>query len=235
MKVSIILLAHNEVKNIAYEIDSIKDKILNKLNEYEFIISEDGSTDKTREIILRKKKEVDLIYFTSEVRRGSKNAMLESFKIATGDYVFIADSGRKFDFSDFWKLYNNIEGNDLVSGLRTNRKDQIYRIILTRLFNYFLKLTLNSRFKDCDSGFKIYKNEVLKKIINDEVVNPNFISAELCLKLQYYGHKFSEVPINYFQRDEVSKASPPLKIPSLIFNFFLNFFKFKNQLKKIIK
>ena len=65
MKVSIILLAHNEEKNIAYEIDSIKDKILNKLNEYEFIISEDGSTDKTREIILRKKKEVDLIYFTS--------------------------------------------------------------------------------------------------------------------------------------------------------------------------
>ena len=106
MKVSIILLAHNEEKNIAYEIDSIKDKILNKLNEYEFIISEDGSTDKTREIILKKKKEVDLIYFTSEVRRGSKNAMLESFKIATGDYIFIADSGRN--------LISQIFGNYII-------------------------------------------------------------------------------------------------------------------------
>ena len=66
-------------------------------------------------------------------------------------------------------------------------------------------------------------------------MNPNFISAELCLKLQYYGNKFKEVPINYFQRDEVSKASPPLGIPSLIFNFFLNFFKFRNQLRKIKK
>ena len=84
-------------------------------------------------------------------------SMLESFKIATGDYIFIADSGRKFDFSDFWKLYKYIGENDLVSGLRTNRKDQIYRIILTKLFNYFLKITLNSNFKDCDSGFKIYK------------------------------------------------------------------------------
>ena len=147
MKVSIILLAHNEEKNIAYEIDSIKNKILDKLDGYEFIISEDGSTDKTREIILKKKKEINLIYFTSEVRRGSKNAMLESFKIATGDYIFITDSGRKFDFSDFWKLHDHIEENDLVSGLRTNREDQIYRIILTRLFNYFLKITLNSRFK----------------------------------------------------------------------------------------
>ena len=75
MKVSIILLAHNEEKNIAYEIDSIKDKILNKLNEYEFIISEDGSTDKTREIILRKKKEVDLNLITS-----SKKEINNEFK-----------------------------------------------------------------------------------------------------------------------------------------------------------
>jgi len=233
MKVTIIILAHNEEKNISYEIDSIKKNILDKLNEYEFIIVEDGSIDKTREIILEKKKEINLIYFTSEVRRGSKDAMLESFKIATGDFVFITDSGRKFDFADFWKLYENIGENDLVSGLRTNRKDQIYRIVLTKLFNYFLKITLNSRFKDCDSGFKIYKNKVLQKIINNEVVNPNFISAELCLKLQYYGHKFTEIPVNYFQRDEISKASPPYKIPALILNFFLNFFKFKNQLKKI--
>lgn len=230
MKISIILLAHNEEKNISYEIESIKKNILNKLDQYELIIVEDGSTDKTREIILEKKKAIDFIYFTSEVRRGSKDAMLESFKIATGDYVFIADSGRKFDFNDFWKLHEHITKNDLVSGLRTHRQDQFYRIILTKLFNLFLKITLNSKFTDCDSGFKIYNNKILKKIIKNEVVNPNFISAELCLKIQYCGLKFKEVPINYFQRDEVSKASPPYKIPGLIINFFLNFLKFRKQL-----
>ena len=164
---------------------------------------------------------------------GSKEAMLESFKIASGDYVFIADSGRKFNFNDFWKLYENIEKYDLVSGLRINRKDQIYRIILTKLFNLFLKLSLNSKFKDCDSGFKIYKNTILQKIIQNEVVNPNFISAELCLKIQYSGYSFIEIPVEYFQRDEVSKASALYKIPILILNFLLNFFKFKTQLKKI--
>ena len=86
--------------------------------------------------------------------------MLESFKIASGDYIFIADSGRKFDFKDFWKLHEHIDENDLVSGLRTHRQDQLYRIILTKLFNYFLKITLNSNFKDSDSGFKIYNPKV---------------------------------------------------------------------------
>jgi len=233
MKISIILLAHNEEKNIGYEIDNIRKNILEKLKNYEFIISEDGSVDKTKDIINEKKKLINLKHFTSEKRRGSKEAMLESFKIANGDYVFIADSGRKFNFNDFWKLYENIEKYDLVSGLRINRKDQIYRIILTKLFNLFLKLSLNSKFKDCDSGFKIYKNSILQKIIQNEVVNPNFISAELCLKIQYSGYSFIEIPVEYFQRDEVSKASPLYKIPILILNFLLNFFKFKTQLKKI--
>ena len=110
----------------------------------------------------------------------------------------------------------------MVSGLRINRKDQIYRIILTKLFNLFLKLSLNSKFKDCDSGFKIYKNSILQKIIQNEVVNPNFISAELCLKIQYSGYSFIEIPVEYFQRDEVSKASPINKIPALIINFLLS-------------
>ena len=56
MKISIILLAYNEEKNISDEIDNIKEIILNKLENYEFIVAEDGSIDRTKEIILEKKK-----------------------------------------------------------------------------------------------------------------------------------------------------------------------------------
>ena len=54
MKISIILLAYNEEKNINDEIDSVQKIILDRLDNYEFIIAEDGSTDKTKEIILEK-------------------------------------------------------------------------------------------------------------------------------------------------------------------------------------
>ena len=54
MKISIILLVHNEEKNISYEIDSVKKNILDKLEDYEFIVVEDGSIDRTKEIILWK-------------------------------------------------------------------------------------------------------------------------------------------------------------------------------------
>ena len=95
--------------------------------------------------------------------------MLESFEIASGEYVFFADSGKKFDFNDFWKLFEIKEKYDLVSALRTSRHDQLYRIFLTKAFNVFLKVTLNSKFKDIDSGFKIFNRNFfwfLSHVIN---------------------------------------------------------------------
>ena len=233
MKISIILLVHNEEKNISYEIDSVKRNILDKLEDYEFIVVEDGSIDKTKEIILEKKKKLNFIYSTSDERRGVKKAMFESFKIASGDYIFFTDSGKKFDFNDFWKLYRLIDKYDLISGFRTSRQDQFYRIVLSKLFNYFLNITLNSKFKDIDSGFKIFNTKALKKATETISNNSDFFSAELCLRIQYYGFKFIEVPVNYYQRNEVSKALPPHKIPKLIFNFLINFPEFRKMIKKI--
>ena len=233
MKISIILLAYNEEKNINDEIDSVQKIILDRLDNYEFIIAEDGSTDKTKEIILEKQKKINFIYSTSDKRRGVRGAMLESFKIASGDYIFFADSGKKFDFNDFWKLYDLKEKYDLVSALRTSRQDQLYRIFLTKALNFFLKITLNSRFKDIDSGFKIFNKKALRKITSIESINSDFLSAELCLKLQYFKYNFTEIPVKYFQRKEDSKALPMGIIPRLISSFLMNFFKLKKQLKTI--
>ena len=234
MKISVVLLAHNEEKNIDYEIESINKNILKKFRKHEFIIVEDGSTDRTKEIILTKKKKIKIKYSTSKKRRGSKDAMLDGLKLAKGDYVFLTDSGRKFNFKEFWKLYKHIRFFDCVSAFRVNRKDQYYRIILTKLFNNFLNISLGSKFKDCDSGFKIYNNKMLKRILKKNIINPNFISAEICIKLQYLGYKFKEVPINYYQRNEGSKATPIYRIPTYIINFLLCFNKLKKELKTII-
>ena len=233
MKISVILLAHNEEKNIDYEIESINKNILKKIKKHEFIVVEDGSIDKTKEIILRKKKKIKFKYSTSKKRRGSKDAMLDGLKAAKGDYVFVTDSGKKFNFKDFWKMYKHINKYDCISAFRTNRKDQFYRIILTRLFNYFLKFTLGSKFKDCDSGFKIYNNKMLKRLLKKNIINPNFISAEICIKIQYLGYRFKEIPINYYQRNEASKATPVYKIPSYIINFLLCFNRLRHELKNL--
>jgi hypothetical protein len=92
---------------------------------------------------------------------------------------------------------------------------------------------LKSKYKDIDSGFKIFNRKALQSATAIISNNSDFLSAEICLKIQYYKFKFIEVPINYYQRNEVSKALPLYKIPKLIFNFLINFFELRKQLKKI--
>ena len=87
------------------------------------------------------------------------------------------------------------------------------------MFNLFLKFFLKSKFRDIDSGFKIFKREPLMEILKKKPINSDFLSAEICLKFQYKNFKVKEVMVDYFQRNEVSKALPIYKIPSLIFIF----------------
>ena len=123
-----------------------------------------------------------------------------------------------------------MKDNDLVSGLRVNRKDQKYRIFLTHMFNLFLKFSLKSKFKDIDSGFKIFRRSHLIEILSKKPLNSDFLSAEICLKFQNKKFRVKEERVDYFQRNEVSKALPIYKIPALIFRFLLNFHKLKKEL-----
>lgn len=231
MKFSFILLAHNEELTIKEEIENLYNKIIkNFSDEYEVIICEDGSADNTQKIIQEINKDYSFMNLTSSNRKGVSKAMLDAFSIAKGDYIFFTDAGKKFDFSNFWHLYEHIHNYDLVSGLRTNRKDQKYRIFLTYMFNLFLKVAVKSQFKDIDSGFKIFKKKCLNEILIKDPINTDFLSAEICLKFQYKKYKFKEVNVEYFQRNEISKALPSYKIPSLIFRFLKNFKLLKREL-----
>ncbi len=232
MKISFILLAHNEEKNIEKDIYSLKKKVLDKLNksEYELIISEDGSVDGTKKKIKNLRQKINFKYFSSTKRKGVCKAMYDSFKKAKGDYVFFSDSGQKFNFIDFWKLYPFIKKFDVVSGLRINRMDQIYRRILTKFFNIFLRALLNSPYIDIDSGFKVFRTKALKKILLEKPINTDFFSAEICLKLKYLGYSCIEVPVRYNQRNDISKALPIYKIPLLIYKFLKNFRSLKKEL-----
>lgn len=232
MKFSFILLAHNEELTIKEEIENLYNKIIkNFSHEFEVIICEDGSADNTQKIIQETKNYYSFTHLTSKNRKGVSKAMVDAFRVAKGDYIFFTDAGKKFDFNDFWYLYEHINNFDLVSGLRTNRKDQKYRIFLTYMFNLFLKLAVKSKFKDIDSGFKIFKKKCLNEILRKDPINNDFLSAEICLKFQYKKYKFKEVNVDYFQRNEISKALPIYKIPSLIFRFLFNYNKLKKELK----
>ena len=232
-KLTLILLAHNEEKTILDDIKNIHKIILKKIKNTEFIVCQDGSLDKTHKIISSVKKKYNINYIHSAKRLGVHKALLLTLKKSKGEFIFFVDSGSKFNYREFWKLYKYRKKYEIVSGLRINRKDQVYRILLTYFFNVFLRIFTISRFKDMDSGFKIFSKKSIKKAISLKKYNSHFYMSEICLKIIYMGYFFKEVNVNYFQRPSKSRATSFTKIPMMIFSFLINFVRLKDQLNTI--
>ena len=232
-KLTLILLAHNEEKTILGDIKNINNNILKKIKNTEFIICQEGGLDKTHKIISSVKKKYKIKYIYSSERLGVHKALFLTLKKSKGKFIFFADSGNKFNYNEFWKLYKYRDKFSIISGYRVNRKDQTYRILLTYFFNIFLRFFTISKFKDIDSGFKIFNKNAVKKAISLKKYNSHFYMSEICLKIIYMGYLFKEVKVNYFQRPSKSRATSLVKIPIMISSFLLNFIKLKNQLNKI--
>ena len=232
-QLTLILLAHNEEKTILKDIVNLHRTILKKIKNVEFIICQDGSTDKTHKIISSVKKKYKIKYIHSDIRLGVHKALLLTLKKSRGEFIFFADGGNKFNYQEFWKLYKYRKKYAIVCGLRVNRKAQFYRILLTYFFNIFLRIFTISKFRDMDSGFKLFNKKAVKKAISLRKYNSHLYMSEICLKIIYMRYKFREVEINYFQRQSKSRATSFAIIPMMIFSFLSNFVKLKKQLNKI--
>jgi glycosyltransferase involved in cell wall biosynthesis len=228
--VSVIMNVYNEADTIEKEILDINSKILSKLPGSELIIAEDGSTDGTKEIILKYVRNFGVIHSTGAQRKGYAQALRDAMKIVKNPYSLYSDTGGKFDFDDFWKLYEIRNKYSLVIGVRSKRSDQLYRRLLTLSYNFLLKKYFNVYLEDADSGFRICSRELINKICNEEWVNTSLIGSELTLRTIFSGGKIGYVDVAYKQRAGISRALPSQKIFKALINVLKNF----PELKRII-
>jgi len=228
--VSIIIAVYNEAGTIEDEILNIRSKILSKIPGSELIIAEDGSMDGTQEIILKYVCDNDIIHSSGTQRKGYARALKDAIHIAQNPYVFFSDTGGKFDFDDFGKLYDLREKYSLIIGVRSNRSDKLYRRVLTVSYNFILRKYFNIYLEDSDSGFRMYKRELIKKIGNEAWVNTALIESELTLRAIFSGGSVGYVPVAYMQRSGISRGLPPQNIFKVIVSVLKNFPKLKTVL-----
>ena len=228
--VSIIIAVYNEADTIGNEISKIHDKILSRLPGSELIVAEDGSTDGTKEIIAKHVRDIGIIHSTGPVRKGYAEALKDAMKIARHPWIFFSDTGNKFDFDDFWKLYAVRDQYSLVIGVRSKRTDQLYRRFLTLAYNLFLKIYFRIHLEDADSGFRIYSRELVSKLVKEAWVSTYLIGSELALRTLFSGGKIGYVPVAYRQRAGSSRGLPTQKMVSII----ISVLRGMKQLKKIL-
>jgi glycosyltransferase involved in cell wall biosynthesis len=172
---------------------------LSKLDrEYEIIIIDDGSTDRSYEI-LKNLQANDPHLCVIHFRRnfGQTAAFSAGFDMARGDVIITIDADLQNDPADIPLLLDKIdEGYDVVSGWRINRQDRMLdRKLPSKIANWMISKMTGVELHDYGCSLKAYRSEVVKNIkLYGEM--HRFIPA----LASWVGVRVAEVPVNHSAR-----------------------------------
>ncbi|HIC08610.1 MAG TPA: glycosyltransferase [Aquificales bacterium] len=195
---SVVIPVYNEEENIPKLYEELKE-VLEKLPyEYEIIFVDDGSTDRTPQILeelAKKDPHVKVVRFRRNY--GQTAAMYAGFQYASGDVVITMDGDLQNDPHDIPKLLEKInEGYDIVSGWRKDRKDPfLSRILPSKIANWIISKVTGVHLHDYGCTLKAYRKEVAKnfRLYGDM---HRFLPAVA----KSFGAKITEVVVNHRPR-----------------------------------
>ncbi len=194
-ELSVFLPAYNEEQNILKVIKNVKEILKKIAKNYEIIVVDDGSTDRTAEEVL-KIRDVRLISHQRNLGYGT--ALKSGFSNSRYELIAFMDSDLQFDFKEINKFLDYIEDYDLVIGFRKNRADNLVRKLNARTYSLILNLIFNLNVRDVDCGFKLVRREIFKKIKLES--DGALISAEFLIKARRKGFRIKEIEVSHFPR-----------------------------------
>ncbi len=200
-QLSVFFPTFNEEDNV--EVTAQKAiRVLEKLGlQYEMIIINDGSTDKTGFLannLAKKNPKIRVINHPKNLGYGE--ALKSGFYNARYDTIVYTDGDGQFDFAEITKLLEKIQNCDLVIGYRIKRQDPFIRKLFGNGWKFSLLTFFGLTLKDVDCGFKMIKKTVLEKIPHLESERGAMINAELVIKAKKYGFKVDQVGVNHYPR-----------------------------------
>lgn len=168
MDISVVIPLYNEEESLP-ELASWIERVMNANGfSYEIIFVNDGSTDRSMEVIRSLADKNPAIHAISFSRNYGKSPALDrGFHRAEGDVVITMDADLQDSPDEIPELYRMIkeDGYDLVSGWKKKRYDPLSKTIPTKLFNATARRVSGIKnLHDFNCGLKAYRKEVVKHI-----------------------------------------------------------------------
>ena len=204
VEVSIVLPAHNEADKLETAVRQTKHAMTAVTPSYEILIAEDGSTDGSAELTRTiAANDPAVRHMHSDARLGYGKALNRAFKVARGDVVMYMDVDLSTDLTYLKPLISAIrdEQYDIAIGSRLLRESETKRSLkrsaLSTVYNFLVRLVLNSKLHDHQCGFKAFRRTSLLSIL-DEVKDEHwFWSTELLVRAQHKGYRIKELPVHW--------------------------------------
>jgi glycosyltransferase involved in cell wall biosynthesis len=196
---SIVLPAYNEEANVASAVEQVSAVAQQLGMEYEIILVNDGSADRTGEIGRELMERVPHFRLVEHYpNRGYGGSLKAGFAAATKDLIAFVPADNQFDFGEIHLLLDALDGADIVSGYRAKREDHFVRRLNALGWNTLVRVLFGYLCHDIDCGFKLFRREILDHvtIISDGAM----IDTELLAGARARGFRIAEVPVTHLPR-----------------------------------
>lgn len=206
---TMIVPAYNEEELLEFFVRKSVRDLSKGCKDFEILLVDDGSTDRTGVIADQLAEEFPQVRVLHLGRNyGVGYNFIESYGLATKDYIFWNTVDGFFDTADLHVLARHLETHDIVSGYRTNLKaNNFYQKLLT-LGNFYLVRILYSLNLKAFQTVQLHPRSYMHSIKIEG--RSSFIAPELLYKAQALGLKIKEVPITFHPRQAgVAKGGKP--------------------------
>ncbi len=215
--ISIVIAAYNEEKRIIPSLAAIRDYCAANKIEYEIIVVDDGSDDRTREVCREsgtRIPHIEVIGYTPN--QGKGYALRTGVGAARGDYILVTDADLSTPIDELPKLMRLVHNNlcEIAIGSRGLARSLIlekqpwWRQNMGKIFNKMVKVVIMDDFNDTQCGFKLFRGDCARFLFGQARVNRFAYDVEILALAKRYGYRVCEVPIRWIN-------SPPSKVNPL--------------------
>ncbi len=196
---SIVMPAYNEEANVANAVERVSAVARQLGMDYEIILVNDGSRDRTGEIGRELAQRIPHFRLVEHYpNRGYGGALKAGFAAALYDLIAFVPADNQFEFAEITRLLEHLDEADIVSGYRANRQDSFIRKLNAFGWNLVVRLLFGYLCRDIDCGFKVFRREILDRVTL--VSNGAMIDTELLAGAKVRGYRIAEAPVTHLPR-----------------------------------
>jgi dolichyl-phosphate beta-glucosyltransferase len=213
MYLSVIIPAYNEEKRIVKTLIKTNRYLSRQNYDFEIIVVNDGSKDKTAKIVEKMKREIkNLDIINNTKNRGKGYAVRQGLIKAQGEYRLFLDADSSTSIEEFNKFLPFLSSFDIIAGSRSIKGAEIivaqpfYRKFLGNIFRKITKIVIGIwDISDTQCGFKLLNYKAVKDILPKCKINGWPFDVEMLIIAKKLGYKIKEVPI-IWKNDPKSKV-----------------------------
>lgn len=201
---SVAISAYNEERRIGSSLSRIIDYLESQPYEWEIVINDDGSRDRTVAVV-QEFGDSRIRIVSSPVNQGKGAGIRRAVLNSRGRYILFTDADLATPIQEVEKLLAKLdETYDVAIGCRVQpdgydmRASQpLYRRVLGQLFHVLVWLLVLRGVRDTQSGFKCFKREAAHRLFSEQVLHSIIFDVEILYLARKYGYRIAEVPVQW--------------------------------------